>query len=121
MWKSPINIMYEKMQIEIEDEIIKAVHKYGVYVDKDELLKALKYDREQYEKGYRDGSRYSEWIPCSERLPNRDGFYLATVSDYHEAIYLQFEKGDESWIDYECTPCDVIAWMPLPEPYQEGE
>ena len=35
----------------------------GVYVDKEELIKALKYDREQYQKGYEDGRpQKGEWI-----------------------------------------------------------
>lgn len=27
----------------------------GIYVDKEELIKALRYDRQQYDKGYADG------------------------------------------------------------------
>lgn len=40
-----------------EDEkmVMKAIRKVGVNVDKGELIKALQYDRNQYEKGYEDG------------------------------------------------------------------
>lgn len=31
------------------------VHKYGIFVDKEELTKALKYDRNQYKQGWIDG------------------------------------------------------------------
>jgi hypothetical protein len=57
MWKSPINIFQKKIVTEIEGDILKAVHEYGVVVDKDELLKALAYDRGQYDKGFADGKR----------------------------------------------------------------
>ena len=41
---------------EIENMIFSAVLKVGITVDKEELIKALRYDRGQYDKGYIDGS-----------------------------------------------------------------
>lgn len=38
-----------------EDYVHSMVVKTGIAVDKEELLKALQYDRGQYEKGYADG------------------------------------------------------------------
>jgi hypothetical protein len=35
--------------------IIKAIRNVKINVDKDELIKALKYDRNQYTTGYKDG------------------------------------------------------------------
>lgn len=59
MYKSPIEIIASDMQMQIrkqqEDEIYKAVLNCEISVDKDELIKALNYDRNQYEKGYQDG------------------------------------------------------------------
>ena len=61
MYKSPINIemmtsrLIETAKKDTEENIYSAVMSYGVDVDKDELLRALRYDREQYEKGYADG------------------------------------------------------------------
>ena len=40
---------------EDENMVMKAIRKVGVNVDKGELIKALQYDRNQYEKGYEDG------------------------------------------------------------------
>jgi len=40
-----------------DDAIYEAVVSTGINVDKYELLKALRYDRNQYEKGYADGVR----------------------------------------------------------------
>ena len=39
----------------LDNQIVGEVLKIGIDIDKDELIKALKYDREQYEKGYEDG------------------------------------------------------------------
>ena len=54
MYKSPIEIAYGQMQLQIEKEVYRAVQRCNVNVDKDELVKALSYDRDQYYKGYRD-------------------------------------------------------------------
>ena len=55
MYESPIETIYENVQMQFEDAILKAVQKVGINVDRDELLKALQYDRDQYNKGYFDG------------------------------------------------------------------
>lgn len=70
MYKSPIQIIQNQTHVHMEGEVLKAVVECGINVDKEELLKALSYDREQYRKGYEDGSKNAlQWIPCSERLP----------------------------------------------------
>ena len=63
-YQSPIEVFQTQMQSQIVGEIYKAVMKVGVNVDKDELLKALQYDRNQYQKGYAD--RDSEIVRCNE-------------------------------------------------------
>lgn len=55
------------------------------------------------------------WISCSERLPKETGKYLITEEDGEVCVDTYLVKHNE-W--YECFP---IAWMPLPEPYKEGE
>ena len=61
MYESPIEVfqsieMHSGLFDEEKDSMIyKAVQRVGVNVDKDELLKALQYDRQQYQKGYADG------------------------------------------------------------------
>jgi Zn-finger nucleic acid-binding protein len=52
------------MKLSLESEICKAVQKVGVNVDKDELIKALQYDRAQYQKGYND--RDKEIVRCKD-------------------------------------------------------
>ena len=67
-----------------------------------------------------------EWIPCSERLPNKSGDYLCTipldeVDTYTEVLTFhkgRFYEDDDEWgATYHD---DVLAWMPLPKPYECG-
>lgn len=59
MYASPIEKIYGELQTQLvqEDEnmVMKAIRKAEIYVDKEELIKALQYDRKQYAKGYSDG------------------------------------------------------------------
>ena len=62
-----------------------------------------------------------KWIPCTERLP-KDGeevfIYLFGNSPY----IAWFEDGEWHTNDFTVDKDDEpIAWMPLPEPYQETE
>ena len=63
-YKSPIELIASQMNLAIEGEICKAVQNVGVIVEKEELLKALKYDRNQYQKGYSD--RDDEIVRCKD-------------------------------------------------------
>jgi hypothetical protein len=61
-YESPITAIYEQISNQInqdfENRIMAEVKmKVDVNVDKDELLKALKYDRNQYQKGKEDAIR----------------------------------------------------------------
>ena len=87
-----------------------------------------------------------KWILCSERLPEKCGWYICTLKDYRVNAYYWNNKGE--WVDNgkkhffelynissrytgkEITAEQegsvywtdwVIAWMPLPKPYHEGE
>lgn len=68
--------------------------------------------------------KVGEWIPVSERLPENDGFYLATLDGAIVGENRPFtglaEFEDGKWIDDEEDYKCVIAWQPLPEPYQGG-
>ena len=60
MYQSPIEKFYGNIQSQmIEDDenrlMCTVTQSIGYKVDKDELIKALQYDRQQYEKGYQDG------------------------------------------------------------------
>ena len=55
MYKSPIELIVSNYRTKLDDELLATVEqKIGFVVDKEELLKALRYDRDQYNKGYND-------------------------------------------------------------------
>ena len=55
------------------------------------------------------------WIPCSERLPEERQAILATTTDnaWGDVVIIRTY--------YKEMHKSVIAWMPLPEAYREGE
>lgn len=81
-----------------------------------------------------------QWIPCSERLPEKEDVYLVTF-DKKCLLENEADVSDMYWVDgkwqyamiehYEhkmpkliVEPIEelkVVAWMPLPKAYQEGE
>lgn len=54
-YKSPITILQGQINTELEGEVLRAIWKVGVGIDRDELIRALAYDRNQYLKGFNDG------------------------------------------------------------------
>lgn len=71
------------------------------------------------------------WIPVTERLPETDDEVLTTyiVNGNKNKRYVEtstYYDGDEGywsslWDEYRVagTRIEVLAWMPLPEPYKE--
>ena len=59
MYESPINLIFQDIETQMVQEeeqmILNAIRKCDVVVDKNELIKAIEYDRNQYSKGYKDG------------------------------------------------------------------
>ncbi|MDA4422046.1 DUF551 domain-containing protein [Escherichia coli] len=58
------------------------------------------------------------WISCSERMPN-DAQWCVVNTEY--GYYAQCWSEGQGWLgdDINIPECDVINWMPLPEPPQE--
>lgn len=67
-YESPITMITEQIAEDIakqtDDAIWEAIVKTEIVVDKDELVKAMQYDRDQYAKGYRNGYK-----AAYEKLP----------------------------------------------------
>lgn len=69
-----------------------------------------------------------QWIPCSERLPEAPFGCLVTVEDEEPMTGALFPNllpyfvgwDGEQWndADGEQCPFEVLAWMPLPKPYE---
>ncbi|HBE5260374.1 TPA: DUF551 domain-containing protein [Escherichia coli] len=60
------------------------------------------------------------WISCSERMPN-DAQWCVVNTKY--GYYVQCWSEGQGWLgdDISIPECDVINWMPLPEPPQEAK
>ena len=59
MYESPINLYMQEIMSKMENERDNAItakisESIGVDINKDELIKALQYDRQQYNEGYAD-------------------------------------------------------------------
>lgn len=73
--------------------------------------------------------RSQKWIPVNERLPEDESYILVSFENFTMPDIARYEENDEGGTFY---PGDdeksyssygffVNAWMPLPEPYREGE
>ena len=73
-----------------------------------------------------------EWIPCSERLPEYENESappfnptLVTVRNEKGGLHVtssNYSVFTKRWIcEVEPEGIKVIAWMPLPKPYEDGE
>lgn len=73
----------------------------------------------------------AEWIPVSKRLPEAPYGCLVTIWDTDILTMDDFENvlpyfvgwDGEQWNDEDGNECpfEVIAWMPIPIPYKDGE
>ena len=90
--------------------------------------------RSAYERGKREAQAEQQWIPCSEMMPVSAGIYI--VDDYRHGKHwihtVGYMKRSNSWCEqhgiyyddkygrYDKQE-DIIAWMPLPEPYGDEQ
>ena len=98
------NLYEKKLAENAEKECRQCAEDYKQFA---EWLKELKQLREQ-----------TRWISVSERLPkiqNYSDYYLVTLKSgvVNIAMFIECD-GKHWWTSYS----DVIAWMPLPEPYK---
>ena len=91
VYEPPITLYMNEIQTQIEDNCLKAVQSYGFNVDKDELKKALDYDRGQYDKGYVNG-----YLTAKRTYERQHGEWLVT------------ERG------YECNKCREVHLSDYP-------
>lgn len=73
-----------------------------------------------------------KWIPVSERLPLDHERYLLTQEIHYttgriiKRVCMAFyDDENDEWLEEQGEDCEIVsyplAWMPLPEPYREGE
>ena len=78
--------------------------------------------------GYKHSKTAQQWIPCSERLPEdvKNGEECPTLiycTGGGEVDAGWYEAEVHKWWDLNCdvTVDNVIAWMPLPEPFNPDD
>ena len=92
-YKSPIQLtekMTHRIIKEEEDYILRTVRNVVADVDREALLKALQYDRNQYEQGYADGQKEAipiEWIKK----------YYEDITMPYTDTRIQFEEMIRKW------------------------
>lgn len=94
-YESPITLIAKEMETKMEGDVMNVVQQYGINVNKEELLKALMYDRDQYAKGYAKGRRdferpQGEWIKGEEIAKTKIG-----------------DKEFSEYKDFTCSNCRV--------------
>lgn len=111
---SRVRTRLEQYKAEIEK---KSQYKHGLPGSALDIVNTLLNDFEQDEKE-------NGWIPVSERLPEKNKDVIATVKYsgfmgmYGRWLKTSFIDDYGEW-NGECIGGEVIAWMPLPEPYKE--
>ena len=71
MYDEIITIHQQELQTQQDNELIlQCSRAVGFEINKDELITAISYDRDQYNKGYKDGlNSYEKWKPICDELP----------------------------------------------------
>jgi hypothetical protein len=134
-----IELHYSQLRMEQENEIMRAVQRMDVNVDKERLLQALTDARRFWQEGYEACMEWKpRWISVEERLPETISTYLVVVKFKYD-----WEKEYEICVDAAVfNPCGdgyiddcwdtfndwdegqqflhVTHWMPLPEPPEVG-
>lgn len=98
-------------------------HPYSYHIVND-LIDSRKTIVETVLEDDRDEYSESDWIPCSDRLPENGENVLATTAwgDVTIAERVYPPINDTCWFIHDgntnATIDDVIAWLPLPESYK---
>lgn len=73
-YESPIELITSEINSQVDENIIRAVQSVGIVVHEAELIQALKYDRDSYNKGYKQGYK-----DCYRKIIEQKG-----VNESHE-------------------------------------
>lgn len=105
-YESPIKIFMGKMRMEVDNKICRAVQNAGITVDREELLRALEYDRGQYKKGYSDGyadrdKEITRCRDCARSTPPCNGWdrrceLCGVVGEDHFCGWAKPKEGDKT-------------------------
>ena len=68
-----------------------------------------------------EGKANQSWIPCSERMPEGTVLCCDDRGNMLVGLLCENEVGYTAYDDDGQAMYNCVAWMPLPEPYREGE
>ena len=102
MYESPINVYFGEVETQFDGAVFKAIQSVGIDVNKDELIKALAYDREQYERGYHDGLMFHPAI-----ITNADRIRAMTDEELADELLTAFA----AFYDVEWSKDAVLDWL----------
>lgn len=102
MYESPINAYFGEIETQFDGAVFKAVQSVGIDVKKDELIKALAYDRDQYERGYHDGLMFRPAIITNaDRTRSMTDEELAEWAWSVESSGRAYgPRGKKAWLDW---------------------
>nr|DAZ06563.1 MAG TPA: Protein of unknown function (DUF551) [Caudoviricetes sp.] len=132
------NKSHEKIKVESIDIVVTGAKEKPYYAIKyrkvgsnDDCIGYGSYSLE-YVLGWKEQcfelvERKSEWIPCTERLPEDESYILVSFENCTMPDIARYEENDEGGTfypgddekSYSSYGIFVNAWMPLPEPYKE--
>lgn len=104
MYESPITQILSEMQMSYENECLKAVQNVGFDVNKEELTKALMYDREQYSKGYADAAGDLDILISEFCVPLQIENICEELSEW------DIDEDYESWCSRNCGKTNCGAY-----------
>ena len=112
--------VFDKILEQLEEKHEQYINTYGIVggnpsaLAVKDCIDTVREIAEQYNNG---------WIACSEQLPEESGEYLTWV-EYDGDRFISIDEIDCDGIikEWNCsTDYKVIAWQPLPKPFQKGE
>lgn len=130
-YKSPIELTMMPLSTELkktlddntETWILEACQRVGVQIDADELIKAIKGERDQYSVGYQAGylkGREDSWLDFATDKPyNGQRIFLYTKSGEFDYGVFDVDRQGVYCDMYRIPMTQVFRWMPCTFPKPE--
>ena len=126
MYESPISVFIEQVVKDTteqrDNQICEYItEKFNVDVNRDELIKALKYDRDQYEKGYRDAldeyrptGKWTADLEVENKVDNRLAEPI-DITDKNAGLHFGYDR--EALVHCPHCGCTISAFTVMSHHY----
>lgn len=113
-----VTMMEDKPYYEIKYKEVGSDH-FCIGYSSYRLDYVLEWKKQYFELVEREAGADQGWIPCSERLPENA---MNVIAQFSSGTVTELRYAGNGIFEgiYEYSTRVIIAWMPLPEPY-EGE